>query len=228
MPDVTKRFRWGSSFEAILHHFSTPEIKALQKFCRKRIREFTNPELEGEGYHCSVITFEMFEYGFSLIYDFDEEIWNLEVITHPDFDSPDCGRKRPQPNGRGGTGGSRRAVGLERSNLHMMMKAARVVAQDVQSFLRDTRTGFVRIAAVRAKYRGDVTAASRVAAYKPLLNQFAEQGSHGCKNVVLLVQAKVNAALSFLGPLWAFEDFAPTETLWDPALFGRRLEPVSG
>lgn len=228
MPDVTKRFRWGKSFEAILHHFSTPEIRALEKGCRKKIRDFTNPELEGEGYRCTVIPFEMFEYGFSLVYDFEEEIWKLEVITQPDFGSPGCGRKRPQPNGRGGTGGSRRAVGFERRWVQMLTSYAITVAQDVRVFLADTRTGFVRFAQVRAKYRSDATTSSHVAACIRLLNIFAEQGSHGCKDAVLLVRAKVSAALSYLGPLWMFEDHAPTETLWDPALFGRRLEPASG
>lgn len=228
MPDVTKRFRWGITFEAILHHFSTPEIKALQKSCRKKIRDFTNPELEGEGYRCTVIPFEMFEYGFSLVYDFSAETWRLEVITQPDFESPDCGRRRPQPNGRGGTGGSRRAVGFERESLRLLAATVIAVAQDVRAFCEDTRAGFVQTLQVRAKYRSDAIASSHVVACILLLNLLAEQGSHGCKDVVLLVRAKVSAALSYLGPLWMLEDDAPAETLWDPALFGRRLEPASG
>lgn len=227
MPDVTKRFRWGSSVEAILHHFSTPEIRVLEKHCRKRIRDFTNPELEGEGYRCTVIPFEMFEYGFSLVYDFDEEIWKLEVITQPDFDAPDCNRRRPQPNGRGGTGGSRRAVGYER-RVVLMLRELAFLAHYVREYLEDTRTSFVRVEEARRKRISAEISTSHVTACIQMLNAFAEQGSHGCTNVVLLVRSKVSAVLSYLGPLFVFADGTPTETLWDPSLFGRRLEPASG
>lgn len=228
MPDVTKRFGWGVSVEAILHHFATPEIRALEKHCRKLIRDFTNPELEGEGYRCTVIPFEMFEYGFSLTYDFEGETWKLEVIMQPDFDSPDCGRKRPAPGGRGGTGGGRRAVGYERRSWRMLHQMMTGIARELQMFLQDTRTGFARRVEASTKYTQAMEASTHVTSCIQLLNAFAQQGSHGCKNVVLLVRSKVNTALVYLGPLWSYADYAPSETLWDPGLFGRQIEPASG
>jgi len=228
MPDVTKRFGWGPSVEAILHHFSTPEIKALGKYCRKLIEDFTNPELEGEGYRCSVVPFEMFEYGFSLNYNFDEEIWQLHVLVMPDFDDPQCPRKRPPPAGRGGTGGARRAVGYERGEWRMLSTVIKNTAREFSTFMRDTRTGFAHYSKLRTKYIDVAMSSSHVTACIQMLNAFAEQGTHGCKDAVLVVRSKVSTALAYLGPLWSYADCTPSEKLWDPGLFGRQIEPASG
>jgi len=235
MPLVTKRMSWGKKLEKILHHFSPDEMKAIAKEGRRLIRDFLNPELEGEGYRCTLIPFEMFEYGFVLSYDFDEELWMLEVGSEPNFDSPDCTRKRPPKNPGKNRKGSRREGGAHggrrRPDLAWFAEAETFlynITALLTAFWANQRlllifsdlTRFVR--AIEPLHVRD----ERVWAYIRMCNAIAEQQSQGCRNLVQLMRSKVNEAFSFLGPLSSFSPFIRGERLWDVTLFGALSEPA--
>jgi len=235
MADVTKRFRWGVSVENILDHFTTPEINALRRHCRKLIRDFCNLDLEGEGYRCTRIPFEMFHYGFVLAYDEEGEHWALEVLIAPDFGDPDCPRKRPR---RRKDGGARRKLAndawsrrprawLERRSEilnDMLARAAHLVNAfcTSESCMRALVEPDASFRSVRVREY------ERTARYIRLFNAFAEEQSQGCRNLVQLVRLKVNEALSFIGPLSSYPHYGlRANELWDSSLFGE-AEPASG
>ncbi|MCL4714878.1 MAG: hypothetical protein KJZ75_08210 [Hyphomonadaceae bacterium] len=223
MADVTKRFRWGPSFENILDHFTTPEIEALRRKCRKLIRDFCDLELEGEGYRCAVIPFEMFHYGFVLAYSFVEEEWALEVLAAPDFGAPDCLRKRPR---RRKDGGARREALIaawrdvcawRSAGLTVLYNFVRRIGPALTAFRADegTMRAFAAPTHEIPSPIGDSVAASI-----RFFNAFAEQQSQGCRNLVQLLRSTASEAVWFLGPLSSFAGRGPAEELWDASLFG--------
>jgi len=236
MPLVTKHMSWGKKLEKILHHFSRDEIKELEKEGRRLIRDFLNPELEGEGYRCTIIPFEMFEYGFVLTYDFDEQLWMLEVGVMPDFDSPSCTRKRPPKNPGRNRQGSRRKgskLGRRRPDLAWFRKVAPVlynITALLAAFWADQHSLF-NISELARFIRGirplDVRD-ERISACIRMCNELAEQQSQGCRNLVQLMRSRVNEAFAFLGPLSSFAPFISGDRLWDETLFGALPEPASG
>jgi hypothetical protein len=240
MAYVKKRYRWGLSVIAILHHFSTPEIRALLKHCRKLIRDYCNVALEGEGYGASIIPFEMFDYGWVFAYDHDGEEWVLDVVTFPDWGAPHCRRRRPREEG---------AVQRAIENLKALGRPQiEWWIEDVKSLLYETRalgplftefwddisTGgslhtvmqmFQKVRIPHRSKQGDEKTL-------PLLNEMAEQPSSYHIHPVQLVHAKVNDALGFLRPVWTFGAHrharATGEGLWDASLFGALPEQGSG
>jgi len=236
MPDVTKRFRWGASVLAILHHFSTPEVRVIKKTCKKLIEDFTNPELEGEGYRCAIIPVEICEYGFVLAYNFEAEEWVLEVFTFPDWDSPESKRKRPSDPDGGDkrvaetnmNGRRRRDWAWLTDKLEELYKthATSGFGPMLTAFRRDTCSmrGLQTFAALLRGNRIPQQAREHVASVIQNFRLLAEQQSQGCKDVVQLVRGKVNEALWFLRPLSSFQmprlQHVNCDVLWDATLFG--------
>lgn len=79
MPGITKRFRWGDSVNDNLHLFATGELNAARRKSKKLIKDFTDPELEGEGYRSATFVFDVFTHVFRLAYQYDAEEWVIEV-----------------------------------------------------------------------------------------------------------------------------------------------------
>ncbi|HYD88562.1 MAG TPA: hypothetical protein VEA80_13900 [Vitreimonas sp.] len=234
MADVTKRFRWGASVEKILDHFTTPEVDTLRRRCRKLIRDFCDLDLEGEGYRCTRIPFEMFHYGFVLAYAVEDAEWVLEVLAVPALGDPDCQRKRPR---RRKDGGARRdAGGGSGTGPKAWLERARDLWRDaggagltLTAFWDDARgaCGFARIDRLLCSMRRPHQEV-RAAPYIRLFNSFAEQQSQGCRNLVQLVRLKVNTAFAFIGPVSSYAHAIPrADELWDPSLFGV-AEPAIG
>lgn len=236
MADVTKRFRWGPRFEKMLDHFSTPEINALRRHCRKLIRDYRNLDLEGEGYHCTRIAFEMFHYGFVLDYDYDDEEWVLDVVFKPNFSDPECPRKPPR---RRRDGGARRDLSfvnyLRRpraaleDTFDVLYNTLNEIGQTLTAFYADTRgrcdfAGIDRLLrSINRPRKGGA-----VAAYIRLFNAFAEEQSQGCKDLVQLLRLSVNEAFAYIGPVSSYSHTARSgRELWDPSLFGV-AEPAGG
>lgn len=236
MGDVTKRFRWGDSMLAIEHHFSTPEIKAINKACRKLIEDFVDPD--AEGYRCTIMPLPLFEYGLVLAYSFEEELWVLEVAELPDWGSPDC--KRKPPKGPRGRRGSKRQVHGEAANwrnsglasltdkLGVLYKTLTtlVAGPTITAFWRDTSTmrGLRSFIAQISRYPIPLRAHERVVHVIEEFRHLADLQSRGCKNVVQLVRGRVNEVLWFLRPLSTYQgsrlQHARRDGLWDAALFG--------
>lgn len=233
---VRKTFRWGLSVLQILHHFSTPELKALLKYCRRLIRDYCNAAYEGEGYCASIITFEMFEYGFVLAYDYDEEEWILNVVMMPDFDDPHCRRKRPRDD-----------ISHERisqilkdleghdwswltDNLWMLYRS---VVPLLMLFIADTKSGiaFDRVFEMLRKTHALQLHEQRASHVISLFRNLDGEQSHDCRGLVPLSRARVSDAVSFLGPLW-FQwtrlDRVSFDGLWDVSLFGALPEQANG
>ena len=226
MADVTRRFRWGASVENILDHFTTPEIEALRRKCRKLIRDFCDLELEGEGYRCTLIPFEMFYYGFVLAYSFAEEEWALEVLTMPDLGAPDCPRKRPRKRK---DGGARRDATIAAwrgvkawlsTSLTVLYNFAGCLGPALTAFRADE--GTMRVFAQLAPPLHEIPSSigDPVAASIRFFNAFAEQQSQDCRNLVQLLRSTVSEAAWFLGPLSSFTGRGSAEELWDASLFG--------
>jgi hypothetical protein len=235
-----KHFRWGLSVLAILHHFTTPEMRALLKHCRKLIREYCNAAYEGEGYCASIITFEMFEYGFVFAYNYDDEEWVLEVVTFPDWGSPHCKRKPPRDNAN-----IERAIetldNLRRprmawliEDVREMLYETRALGPTLNKFWEDIGSGG-NIRSVMKMLRKILLPQALRARSSPIIELFtrlAEQQSHDYSDLVQLVRARVNDAVGFLEPLWTFPFRRATrvtfEGLWDVSLFGALPEQASG
>lgn len=230
MTDVTGRFRWGPSVQAILFHFLTREIGELRRHCKKLIDDFRSDE-SGEGYRCTIITFEMFEYGFVLAYSYTTETWILEAVYFPNFGAPDCRRKPPRRRGNPRViekieTKRRPSSAWLGDNLNVLYKiTADQIGRKLTLFWADASTILSShnilgsLQQTRMRY---------IPQYEVLLvierfTVFAEQQSRGCDNVVQLVRAKVNEAVSFLGPLssFALPDLRRVkQELWDTELFG--------
>jgi hypothetical protein len=231
MPYIRKRFRWGASVLGILHHFSTPEVKALGGNCRKLIRDYCTAALQGEGYGASIIPFEMFEYGFVCSYCHTAEEWILEVVTFPDFGSPQCRRKPPREDGGhprvSQNPVTRRRPGAARliANLSMLYKKL-ALGPTFTKFWADTSTriSLQRVIEMLHKIRLPQSPPPRAAHIIELFKNLAEQQSHERVDVIELVRAKVNSAVWFLGPLWTYRfrrlRRARLDGLWDVRLFG--------
>ena len=232
MAYVRKRFRWGLSVIAILHHFSTPEIRALLKHCRKLIRDYCNAALEGEGYGASIIPFEMFEYGWVFAYNHEKDEWVLEVVTFPDWDSPDCGRRRPPDDGAlQRTIDNLKALGRPQiawliEDFKSLLYETRALGPIFTKFWEDIGTGGNLHTVMEMLRKSRIPHWMQMSDDKtlPSVNEFAEQPSHDHRHRVQLVLAKVNDPLGFLRPLWTFASqrraHAASDGLWDPALFG--------
>jgi hypothetical protein len=237
MTDVTRRFNWGVSVQAILDHFLTRELKELRRHCKKLIDDFRLAE-NGEGYRCTIISFEMFEYGFLLSYNHLREEWVLEVVYFPNFGSPECKRKLPRAGGkrRGGgkSGSSRRTMAWLRNKIEVLYKiTAGQIGRNLTLFLADTATTFSLYNIVSAAQRTHIPYIERyeVSLVIERFRLFAEQQSRGCDDVVQLVRAKVDEAVSFLGPLssFALPSFRPAkQELWPAELFGPLEHATSG
>jgi hypothetical protein len=235
MEKLRKTFRWGPSVIAILHHFSTPEVRALLRQCRLLIRRFCNPAYEGEGYQASIMAFEMFEYGFTLAYDYDDELWVLEVRAFPDWGSPQC-RRRP-PAGAG----HQRTV----ETLLELLRGPDLSAliHSCTEMLYETRA----IGALLTKFWSDMSARGKLQSVIEMLRKtqiphapyershhviqffrsLAHQ-SHEYRDLVQLVRAKVSDAVWFLGSVWTWPRSVTLEELWDVGLFGALPEEANG
>jgi hypothetical protein len=235
MQKLRKTFRWGLSVIAILHHFSTPELRALLKHCRQLIRRFCNPAFEGEGYQASIIPFEMFEYGFTLAYDYDEEQWVLDVRAFPDWGSPHC-RRRP-PSGEG----HQRTVEELLETLRKPDLSALI--HSWKAMLYETRA----LGSLLTKFWSDISTRGDVHSVIQMLREIqiphaphershhviqffrglAHQ-SHEYRDLVQLVRAKVSDAVWFMGSIWTLPRNVTLEELWDVGLFGALPEEANG
>lgn len=233
MADVAKHFRWGASVLAILHHFSTPEVRALFRYCRKLIKDFCNPAYEGEGYRASVIPFEMYEYGFVLAYDYDLEEWVLDVVAFPHWGSPHCRRRPPSE------GASQRVIAVLDAarrptlaqladDLTLMVNALHALVPILRSLV-SAAPSLRGVAEMLHKTPRSQSAPPRTSPIIEMFTQLAEQPSHHCVEVVQLVRARLSSAVSFLDPLWTLPPPSRARfERWDASWFGALPEQASG
>lgn len=120
MPGITKRFRWGDSVNNNLHLFATGELNAARRRSKKLIKDFTDPELEGEGYRSATFAFPIFDHVFRLAYQYDAEEWVLDVDLSEDDLDPSTQKSKgksagaaysPRRRRDGGNGGANPSEG---------------------------------------------------------------------------------------------------------------------
>lgn len=75
--------KWGASFLALLTELKSRQIKAIERECRRLLRELAAFSQGSESGWSQRIYFEMFDYGFVLQYDLAEEVWVLDVERLP-------------------------------------------------------------------------------------------------------------------------------------------------
>lgn len=75
--------KWGESFLALLSELKAPQIKAIERECRRLLRELAAFSQGPKSGWSQRIYFEMFDYGFVLQYDLAEELWVLDVEKLP-------------------------------------------------------------------------------------------------------------------------------------------------
>jgi hypothetical protein len=232
MCELTKRFRWGASVEAILEHFTTPQVDDLLAHCRKLIRECTDSEMVSEGYQITRFTFPMWEYVFLLAFSFEKQEWILEVERLPARLSS---RARRANRRKKNDGNSARARHNLRSMRRMLRKCMKMYAsfrsawagagRKIGAFLCDgklmSRAGRL-INLVRELRPRRPRAVLAPTAILEMMRRFAE--TPHVSRVSRLVSAPLSDALAFLDEIFSFEPQS-FEGPWDISWFGELPEP---
>jgi hypothetical protein len=231
MPEIRKWYRWGESALTVLHHFAPKEIKAINKECRRLIRLYSSLIRRGEGYEAGIIQLPAYEYEFVLLYAYGEELWVLELVGLPNFDSPDCVRRRPKGDLYRFERLWDEAVDAIRDWLAatgaLLGGALHAVGRRFAVFLAETRT--MRSLPLTAVWNRALHCfEARQGRFVNLaLTRNSPKTSYGCGQIVQLVRTCPNGALGFLGPLWGFE-LPRWDGRWDASWFGVLPEHING
>lgn len=159
MSGVTRTLRIGDYLNSMLLHFSTPELRELQRVSRQKIAEFTDDQLQGKGCNAGLIIFDLFEYAFVLTYHYKAREWVLELDQTMGYPPP-TNTKPPRRRSQSKSGGSTRAGAVSARR----RRPPRATAQSrVDTVIRDTK-GSAAYKTWIAFLRGDETAAGMDAA----------------------------------------------------------------
>lgn len=80
--------KWGASFMARVEEFKAGQIKAIERQCRKYLRELQPLELGAKSHIAERRHFVMFGYDLVLHYDLADEVWELNVDDGPRTKGP--------------------------------------------------------------------------------------------------------------------------------------------
>lgn len=160
MSGVTRTLRIGDYLNSMLLHFSTPELRELQRVSRQKIAKFTDEQLQGKGCNAALIIFELFEYAFVLTYHYKAREWVLELDPSMDYPPPTNTKPPRRRSQSKSNGGSTRAGAVPARR----RRPPRATAQSrVDTVIRDIK-GSVAFKTWIAFLRGDETAAGMDAA----------------------------------------------------------------
>lgn len=196
---VMRWFRWGVSALAVEDHFATKEVKHINKECERVTRVYSG----GEGYQASKIPLPLFEYGFVLIYSYEEELWVLELESLPDFDSPDCRRRPPRARRCARPRADERSLmddpeGGPLAWILQILYETPPVGPMLAPF-RDDLAIMIEIVSGRALSAARPATAPAEEGFIAMFTNLAVQPSHVCGEFVRFVQDGMDCACDLLG-----------------------------